>query len=156
MSNSAFPFEVCQLPLNKGFVALLLILSHYAVNLVECWKYSRRPSLYKGNVLRSLLKCPLQLFWILLLLFNFYEVNILKFALKGRSRISIWRESFLWITMTLRQPKVIWPHQGCVLGRWRNNLKYTRDICYGSHTFQVISLQYEEIRVCNRCLIIYR
>ena len=41
------------MPLHKGFVALLLILSH-AVNLVECWKYSRGPCFFKGNVLRSL------------------------------------------------------------------------------------------------------
>ena len=41
-SRNVFPFDVCWLALNKGFVALLLILSH-AVNLVECWKYSRGP-----------------------------------------------------------------------------------------------------------------
>ena len=41
-SHSVFPFDVRWLALNKGFVALLLILSH-AVNLVECWKYSRGP-----------------------------------------------------------------------------------------------------------------
>ena len=57
LTHVVFPFDVCRLALNKGFVALLLILSH-AVNLVECWKYSRRPMLLlfrlKGNVLRSL------------------------------------------------------------------------------------------------------
>ena len=41
-SRNVFPFVEWQLPLHKGFVALLLILSH-AVNLVECWKYSRGP-----------------------------------------------------------------------------------------------------------------
>ena len=52
-SHNVFPFDVRWLALNKGFVALLLILSH-AVNLVECWKYSRGPCFFKGNVLRSL------------------------------------------------------------------------------------------------------